>query len=259
MPLEKLPNISSPTSDNSSGPTTHFIRSGSYLLGDSQIGPGGGGNAIGAIGNIVIDGERQFGYFEYAALQLLDNGYQPTSDLSTAVVTEWVGGVGGSLILASLTYNGWAARQMAPMLVKSTGGKTASCFESRYVMGFLPLVFAATILIIWTVLVLVRTSLWGWTPVRDAYGGLAPYTAVASIDAPPNEALLVWEQSVPLVLEVVLKGYPITGNPDETALRYLNQTSRVKVDASRSIPATPHCVQQSLNPTCAFERRTRQL
>ncbi|GLB40050.1 hypothetical protein LshimejAT787_0705600 [Lyophyllum shimeji] len=206
-------------SDNPNGPTTHFVWNRDSPLLDSQLGPASGANIISTIGSVVLDPSHSFDVGDYTALKLLDNGFEPIGSLSTARVTEWVGEVAGSFILASATYNGWAARQMPPLLVQTTGGRTGSCYRPYYALGFLPLVFAATVVVCWAALMLLGRSLMGSGSVKKAYGGLAPFTAVASPGA-PAETLLCWEHSDSPQFQVVAKDYSMISHPSDTALKY---------------------------------------
>ncbi|KAG6906899.1 hypothetical protein DXG01_011453 [Tephrocybe rancida] len=222
LPYERYTLSSSP-----SGPSTHFISPRPFSILPSQVGPGSGGSLISTLSSILLDPTHTLTTStDYAALKLLPAGFTPLSNFSTSLVTEWLGQVGGSVATASLTYNGWAARQMQPVLVTSSDGVLGACYKPFYAFGFLPLVLAAALVVAWTVLRLLRGSLFGSQAVKEAYGGLAPYTGAVSSEPLSKETLLVWEQGSQPWLQVVGKGYPITGEPSDTTLQYFEAHSK---------------------------------
>ncbi|KAG6856094.1 hypothetical protein H0H87_007466 [Tephrocybe sp. NHM501043] len=205
---------------SSTGATSHFIL---HTLNADSMGPGSGASVISTFSRILIDPSRRLGSsVDYAALDLLPAGFTPLANFSTSLVTEWFGQVGGSVASASLTYNGWAARQIPPMLVTSFGGHIGSCYNPKYAVAFIPLVLVVTAVLVWIIVSRFRGSLIGSGRVEDAYTGLAPFSSAVSPDELEEDALLVWEHkgaSRPY-LRVVEEGQPITGDPSDTALRY---------------------------------------
>jgi len=209
-------------SDNPNSPTTHFIPHQKLLLSDNSLGPGSGGNAFSRIGDMML--AHDFGLnigIEYAGIALLDQGFEPFS-ISTSEVTRWSGQVGASFLTASTGYNGWAARGSAPVRVVSTGGKAGSCYKPLYAVGFLPLLLAALLVIVWACILSIRSSLYGSSTLRDAYGGMGPYKDTVCPGVPDKDILLTWEaESAPQPnLQVVSKGHPMIGGAPKTALRY---------------------------------------
>ncbi|KAF8057068.1 hypothetical protein FPV67DRAFT_1530001 [Lyophyllum atratum] len=207
-------------SDNPASPTTHFILQGNLGLAESHLGQGTAGNAISSIGDIILAASGSFNAKRYAALTLLDDGFDYVN-ISPALLTKWVGQVGGSYFLGSLSYNGWAALQAAPIEVLSTGGLLGSCYKSYYALGFVPLVVSATVVMCWTFLLLFSGGWVGSGIVKAAYGGISPYNAVVCPGAPPKDTLLAWESSPSPRLQLISKGYPLTGEANGTALEYL--------------------------------------
>lgn len=206
-------------SDNPNSPTTHFIHTRNTILSDSSVGPGSPGNAISSIGQIILGADfpqkRQ-----YAGLALLDDGLNRV-DYTTNAITRWVGEVGASFFFSSLSYNGWTALESTPIQVLSTGGLVGSCYKPYYALGFLPLILAATGVLIWMFLRIFSGSWFGTQIVDEGYGGVAPYTAVVCPGAPPKDTLLAWEASPQPRLQVIQKGYPLIGDAHSTALQYL--------------------------------------
>jgi len=206
-------------SDNPNSPTTHFIHTRETVLSDNAVGAGSAGNAISSIGSLILGADFPL-KTEYSGLGLLDEGLNKVN-FTTDQVTKWVGEVGGSFLLASLGYNGWAALQSNPMQVLSTGGLVGSCYKPYYALGFVPLVLSAIVVFIWMFVRVFSGSWFGTSMVGEAYGGVAPYTAVTCPGAPAKDTLLAWEASPQPRLQVIQKGYPLTGDAHATALNYL--------------------------------------
>ncbi|KAF5384386.1 hypothetical protein D9615_003134 [Tricholomella constricta] len=204
-------------SANANSPTTHFIHHSNTPLTESSLGPGSAGNAIASIGHQILGFDLRK---EYSGLGLLDEGLNRV-EFTTDQVTKWVGEVGGSLFIASLGYNGWSALQSAPIHVLSTGGRLGTCYKPRYAIGFVPLIFSTAVVFIWMFLNILSGS-WSGTKVLDeVYGGVAPYTTLACPGASPKNTVLAWEASPQPRLQVIQKGYPLTGDAHATALKYL--------------------------------------
>jgi len=214
--------------DNPTSPTTHFITQDSSGLGD-LLGPGSGANPLSLVGDLMLSSPSTLdagsGSSTYAALSLLDEGFDDLDMVNTSTVraTQWSGQIGASFIFGSVGYNGWAARMGAQVRVLSTGGKGGSCFKPYYAFGFAPLVLSATGMIIWAIMMFVRTSLFSTTSLRHAYGGLRLYVDVMCPGASVKDTLLTWEKEPQPHLQVVSKGdqVPLLGsctNGSETAL-----------------------------------------
>ena len=208
---------------NPTSPTTHFITQYDMPLTDNTLGPGGGGNALNLIGDMMLASDSALNNVEYAALALLEEGFDEVdiARTSTKRTTQWSAQLGASFILGSVGYNGWAARQGSQVPVLSTGGKTGSCYAPLYGFGFVPLVFAAAAVMICAIVTFVRTSLSDAKSLGLAYGGLRPYVDVMCPGAPVEDTLLVWEKAPELHLKVVSQGDLVLGseNGSGTALR----------------------------------------
>jgi len=212
--------------DNPSSPTTHFITQEKAFLLDSSFGPGSGSTVFSQIGDLMLASSTLFGTdVQFAALSLLDEGFDDVdiANTSTARVTRWSGQIGGSFILESVGYNGWAARASPPIQVLSTGGKTGSCYKPYYAFGFAPLVFSATVVVIWAIVMLTRKSLSGAKSLGNAYGGLRPYVDVMCPGVSVKDTMLIWGKTPEPRLEVVSEGDLVLGSEgsSETALGYL--------------------------------------
>ena len=211
--------------ENPASSTIHFITQYEFFLSDNTLGPGSGGGALGLIGNMMLASDISLDNVDYAALALLDEGFDDVNlvNASTVRTTQWSGQLGASFILGSVGYNGWAARASSQMSVLSTGGKTGSCYSPQYGLGFVPLVFSATAAIIWAIVMFVRKSLSGTKSLGYAYGGLRPYVDVMCPGAPMKDTLLIWEKSPEAKLQVVSKGDVVldSGKGSEMALGFL--------------------------------------
>ena len=189
MPLKRYT-----LSDNSAGPTSHFIVQNDPYLGLTQAyGPGSGGNSLSRAASLPINPEGfDLGGSAFVSLTILDAGTNGIT-FNTSTVTQWAAGVAASYALASVGYNGWAARDSAPMLVSSTGGSVATCYHPIYAIGFLPLVLTASFIAIWSIFSLATAAFTGSKHLEELYTGLAPYKAVVCPDVDPQATLLVWE------------------------------------------------------------------
>jgi len=187
--------------ENPASPTRHFITQNARNISSKTFGPGAGGEALTLVGNMMLASDPALGNADYAALPLLDQGFDR---LITVNTTQWSGQLGASFILKSVGYNGWAARWSSPVPVRSTGGpKTGSCYRPQYVLGFVPLACSATVVIVWAIVMFVRKSLSGAKLLGRAYGGLQPYVDVMCPGAPVKDTVLVWEKAPELHLQVV--------------------------------------------------------
>ncbi|KAG6829796.1 hypothetical protein H0H92_003451 [Tricholoma furcatifolium] len=206
-------------SSNSLGATSHFIHQPTISLANYAVGLGSGGGAIAAMGSAIIGG----GLFQddlFLALGLLNDG-RNVPQFTPAQVVQWLGQVGGSFIVASVGYNGWAALQSAPLEVESTGGHVGSCYKPWYALGFVPLLLAMLFAFGWMVLNMLRGTWFGTKVLQDAYDGVSPYTAIACPGADTKSTLLAWEALPVPRLQVIRKGYPLIGDANATALAYI--------------------------------------
>lgn len=208
---------------NLNSPTTHFIPHQTVLVSTNALGPGSGGTPFSRIGDLMLASDFALSpltSLDYVGITLLPQGFNQFVT-GPGDVTTWSAQLGASFISASSGYNGWAARTSAPIQVVSTGGRTGSCYKPRYALGFLPLVFAALLVIVWSCILLVRSSLLGSTPLQLAYGGMGPYKGAVCPGAPDQDTLVAWEAAPEPHLQVISKGSPIMGDGPKTALIYL--------------------------------------
>jgi hypothetical protein len=180
--------------DNPDGATSHFLshRSVTFSVGSVHHGPGSGGYAFRRVGAMIMSGISNTIGSTFSGLALLDEGFE-SLNIEPSLVTRWAGQVGAAYLAGSVGYNGWTARASAPIEVFSTGGETGTCYKPPYAVGFLPLVLSALFVIIWSFLLLLRSSLLGSSRLRQAYEGLGPYCGVMCPGAPVKETLLLWE------------------------------------------------------------------
>ncbi|KAF8067007.1 hypothetical protein FPV67DRAFT_1497509 [Lyophyllum atratum] len=188
-------------SPNATGPSSHFIFQHFDLGGGVSALQKGLGAGVGSVFSMVgtawalgdsylaVLGEEQY----YAA------------NLSSSKVTTWAGETAGSYVQATLGYNGWAARNGEALVVTSTGGRSAACFDARYGAAFMPLFIAALVVLLWGVVVVLTTGIARIQDLKIAYGGLTPYTSSVEADVQQEEMVLTWKSDPHAHLEVVPK------------------------------------------------------
>jgi hypothetical protein len=140
-------------------------------------------------------------------------------------VTKWAGQVGASFVLASLSFNGWAARGSKPILVASTDGKDAVCYNPPYAIGFLPFAMATIVILIWAAFMFISSQFIGSKRLEMLYGGLNPF--IASTCPGNKDPLLIWRGSEPQ-LEVVQHGEVFVDESRQTVLDYVTSLQRPK-------------------------------
>jgi len=211
-------------SHNANGPTSHYITNRKTFVSDNagSTGPGSPGNAISSLGHVAINANGDLdNEAAFAGLNLLDEGFNAI-DLKPKVVTRWAGQVGSSVVLTSLGYNGWAALNSVPVVVKSTGGHPGTCYKPLYAIGFLPLLLAAAIVVAWVFSMMIGSSFFGSRVLRDGYGGMKPYLNAVYAGDPLEDVILAWENAPKPHMRVISKGAPITGDGQfGTALKFL--------------------------------------
>jgi hypothetical protein len=189
-------------SDNPDGLSTHFIVSyGLYFGTDQQIGAGSGGTSFAWVGSFITSSVNSFPSTDNNLL-ILDQGLSQIT-FNATTVTEWGGQAGASFMLATTMYNGWAARDSAPMVVLSTGGNIATCYHMLYAIGFLPLVLSTLFVIGWSAFMAFTSGFRGSTHLGQLYGGINPYRAAVCPNLAPKKTLLIWENKPKPHLEVV--------------------------------------------------------
>lgn len=216
-------------SDNASGPLNHYIYQEFVFGGASATsfshGAGGISKAFASVG-AAMTGISSLGE---ATLGIVNPNYFTADNFSTATVTKLGGGVGASYLLATVGYNGWAARGSQALTVVSTGGQLATCYNYRYAAAFLPLVLAAVFVVFWLFAMLVTS---GFRHILEArrldtrYGGLSPTIVTPFAGKPPLDTVLVWEHKPEPHLKPVINGMPIVVGTDSDMLvsHFKNET-----------------------------------
>jgi hypothetical protein len=203
--------------DNPNGPASHYIHQLAPYMTIPNKGPGSPGNALARIGSVVMDFSHLSSDYSYASVL----NYQAYTT-SPKTITEWAGRLGASVMLNSLTYNGFVAQEVEPVLVTDVDGKAATCYRSPYAVSFLPLVLTAIFIISWIIFLFIGHGLSGTKSVEEYYGGLKPYWGVVCPTMAAQSALLSWENYPGPHLALVPPGQPITVNgSDATAARQL--------------------------------------
>ena len=188
-------------SDNPDGLTSHFIVPyGLYFSPGQQIGAGSGGTSFAWLGTFIASSTNLFD--DGDSLLFLDP--EPSNQtLNVTTMTEWGGQAGASFILASTTYNSWAALDSAPIVVFSTGGKVATCYHLQYAIGFLPLILSTLFVVGWSAFMAFTSGFKGLTHLEQLYEGINPYRSAMFPNLAPKETSLIWEKNPNPHLEVI--------------------------------------------------------
>ncbi|KAJ6571345.1 hypothetical protein B0H19DRAFT_1129779 [Mycena capillaripes] len=185
--------------------TNHYIAqydSDTFDSGRSE-GPGSAGSFVSRLGSYVMNWGP--GSEDDTGMSILEDGTN-SINFNASIVPAWGGKVAGALIRNSLTYNGFAAQQGPRMLVSSTGGRPAVCYDLRYGAAVMPLFIAAAVAVAWSALILTTTAFKGVGPVRRSYGGVEPLRVTLCSKWAVNHATLAWQNVPELHLEAVQNG-----------------------------------------------------
>jgi hypothetical protein len=216
-------------SDNASGPLNHYIYQEYGLGGATAIafshGAGGISTAFASVGAAMTG----INSLSDKTIGIINPNYFTSNNFSTAMVTKLGGAVGASYLLATVGYNGWAARGSQALTVVSTGGKLATCYNYHYAAAFLPLILAAVFIVFWLFAMLVTSGLRHILEARrldTRYGGLSPTIVTPFAGKPPLDTVLVWEHKPEPHLKPVIDGMPIVvGAESEMLVSHLKNES----------------------------------
>ena len=210
-------------SDNSSGPLNHYIYQEFPFRGATafsfSFGAGGISTAFATVGAAMTG----INSFSDTTLGIINPNYFTFDNLTVITVTKFGGAVGASYLLATVGYNGWAARGSQALTVVSTGGQLATCYNYQYAAAFLPLILAVVFVVFWLFAMLVTS---GFRHILEArrlstrYGGLSPAIVTPGPFAgkPPLDTVLVWEHKPQPHLKPVINGMPIVVGPESEML-----------------------------------------
>ncbi|KAF5384718.1 hypothetical protein D9757_006272 [Collybiopsis confluens] len=212
---------------NPHGSTSHYITQNRDFSDSRTTGTGSGGGAMTRVASFMASSSSLIlGGFSLSTLNILNDGNNPIT-FNVSRVTKWGGELGASYVLNSLAYSGWVAASRSPMLVLSTGGYSATCYDLPFALGFLPLVLTSGFLIFWTVYLLFRSRPIMPKNLEYLYGGMTPLRSVV-FDTHGKDVILRWENDPQPHLEVLSEGQPLL-DADETAAG----------DSTRSGDSTP--------------------
>lgn len=147
-------------SDNANGPLSHYIGQETYWMGSPNRahGPANGGFALPIAGTrSIMKLGTSSGNIGTAALEAI-NPEEVKSLSDPSVITRWSGRIAAPFILASLQYNPWVALEQSPILVTNYGDQLAICYHPVYILGFVPLVLFALLILVWATVLLYRFS-----------------------------------------------------------------------------------------------------
>jgi len=180
-------------SNNPSGSLQHFIFQEELYFGASPTSLTTGAGSGGRIFSRAASSMLGISSLDDTTLTLVDADYFSANNFSTAIVTKWAGGVGASYFLASLGYHGGVALGKESLIVQSTGGQVATCYNLRYGIAFLPLILSATFILLWSFFTAARLQ--GAKKTEEKYGGLAPVMASQTFPGTNNNIVLAWEDN----------------------------------------------------------------
>ncbi|KDR71827.1 hypothetical protein GALMADRAFT_281662 [Galerina marginata CBS 339.88] len=212
-------------SDNPAGPLNHYIYQEFGFGGASSASFSHGAGVVGLAFSRVGDSMTGINSLGDATLGIIDPNYFSATNFSSAKVTQLGGAVGASFLLASVGYNGWAARGSQALTVVSTGGQLATCYNYRYAAAFLPLVLAAVFVLCWLFTMLVTSGIRHIREtgrLKDMYGGLAPTIVTPFAGKPPTDTVFVWENGPEPHLKPVINGMPIVGTQSDMLVSRVN-------------------------------------
>ncbi|KAF9533047.1 hypothetical protein CPB83DRAFT_845729 [Crepidotus variabilis] len=189
-------------SDNPSGNLRHYIlqttptiianQSISQIPDSLLSGSGSVGVSISQLGNAALGT-----WFDQGTELVVNNTFftASASDLQTsAMIPKWAGEYVASIMISSFAMNGYVALGKPSLVVESTGGKKAVCYQLKYGAGFIPVVVSFVGILIWALVMLVTSQLRGVDLWEKRYGGLTPAKVT---DAPilklEKDEILRWE------------------------------------------------------------------
>jgi hypothetical protein len=221
-PFERFVLSSSATSYQ----TNHYIAQylSDYVQGTRSEGPGSAGSVVSRLGSYVMNWDT---LDDDTGMSLLEDGTNYIN-FNASIVPAWGGKLAGALIRNSLTYNGFAAQQGPRMLVSSTGGRPAICYDLRYGAAVVPLFTAAAVAIAWSVFILTTTSFKGVGAVKRSYGGVEPLRVTVCPKWAVNDSTLAWKNVPEPHLEPVLDGDPAYSEDEaRSAASYLRKEPEI--------------------------------
>lgn len=152
-------------------------------------GPGSAGNVLENVGAVMLMDEEEATSLRFATV---DSSLFSGENLTTATVTRWASGIGAGFLMGSVAYNGWAALDLKPYPIESTGGHLAVCYTPPYAIAFLPILIGAIVAVVWSLQMLI-SGLWiGNQRWEESYGGLAPVIVAPEPIKPMKGSVLEW-------------------------------------------------------------------
>jgi len=182
-------------SDNPGGDLQHYIyqRMSYSTMGSLSQGSGSPGYGISQVGGGMVSA----GSSDNPTVLAVDStffGFVTDFEVMGATVTQWASGYGASFLLATFSMNGFAALDKPRLTIQSSGGRPAVCYKTPYVAGFIPLILAAIIVILWGLHMFVSSRFRDSKKWEGLYGGVVP---TAAIDNHSPNAILAWDETDP--------------------------------------------------------------
>ncbi|KAF9533048.1 hypothetical protein CPB83DRAFT_845731 [Crepidotus variabilis] len=175
-------------SDNPSGNLTHYILQNIHkdfarpidglFYGSESV-----GFSISQLGNTAVgvwlnQGEEVIIDGAFFSLDVAGGA----DDRMATVVTKWAGEYIASVVLSSFALVGYTAVNKPQLRIDSLGGRKAVCYQPQYVAGFIPLLLAAFVILVWSLVMLIKSQFRGVKMWEKRYGGLGPAIVTATLD-----------------------------------------------------------------------------
>jgi hypothetical protein len=184
------------------GSAQHYIGQYLSLLAGRPQGLASAGNVLSTLSSSVISWDY---INDNSGMAILEDGTNYIN-FNASVIPAWSGKFVGALMRSSLVYNGYAAQQAREILITSTGGRPAICYDLRYGAAFMPLLIGALIAIGWSAILAMTTAFKGARMAQNLYGGVAPLRIRLCPKWALKDTILVWQSSPEPHLEAVMIG-----------------------------------------------------
>jgi hypothetical protein len=205
------------------GQTHHYIAQYlSDLSSERPQGPVSAGYVVSRLASNVMNFEA--GSTDDTGMSILEDGRSPI-DFNSSILPAWGGKVASALIRNQLAYNGFAAVRAPQMLVSSTGGRPAICYDLRYGAAVVPLLIAVAVTLVWSVyFIFMAAGFKGAFLVQTFYGGISPLRATLCPKWAVKDTLLAWQDVPEAHLSAVRHGNPGYAGDDKEPMAWRRAT-----------------------------------
>jgi len=181
-------------SDNPGGNLQHYIyqQTSFSWMGSLSEGAGSPGYAISQVGGAIISAGTSKNNPTVLAVDSAFFSFVTDFEKMVSTVSQWAAGYGASYLLATFSMNGFAALDKPRFTIQSSGGRPAVCYRTPYVAGFIPLILAAVVVMLWSLHMFVSSRLRDVKKWEGLYGGVVPTTV---FDKHSPNTILVWDET----------------------------------------------------------------